>query len=45
MHEIIDEKMIEKIKRILANGDRVELIPVKYGVKVIHIRRNEVKIK
>ena len=44
MHEIIDEKMIEKIKRILANGDRVELIPVKYGVKVIHIRRKEIKL-
>lgn len=45
MHEIIDEKTIQEIKRILANGDRVELIPVKYGVKVIHIRREEVKTK
>lgn len=43
MNEIIDEKRIQEIKRILKNGDRVELIPVKYGVKVIHIRRNEVK--
>lgn len=45
MTEIIDEKMIQEIKRILKNGDRVELIPVKDGVKVMKIRRNEVKIK
>lgn len=43
MTEIIDEKTWQEIKRILANGDRVELIPVKYGVKVIHIRRKEIK--
>lgn len=43
MNEIIDEKTIQEIKRILANGDRVELIPVKYGVKVIHIRLKEIK--
>lgn len=43
MHEIIDEKKWQEIKRILANGDRVELIPVKYGVKAIHIRRKEIK--
>lgn len=43
MIETIDEKRLQEIKRILQNGDRVELIPVKYGVKVIHIRRNEVK--
>jgi hypothetical protein len=30
---------------ILAKGDRVELIPVKDGVKVIHIKREEVKTK
>lgn len=40
---MIDENMLEKIKRILDNGDRVELIPVRNGVKVIRIRRNEIK--
>lgn len=39
----MDEKTIEAIKSILAKGDRVELIPVKDGVKVIHIKRKEVK--
>lgn len=28
---------------ILAKGDRVELIPVKDGVKVIRVRREEIK--
>ena len=39
----MDEKTIEAIKSILAKGDRVELIPVKNGVKIIHIKREEVK--
>lgn len=43
MTETFDDKIIQEIKRILKNGDRVELIPVKYGVKVVHIRRDEVK--
>jgi hypothetical protein len=30
---------------ILAKGDRVELIPVKDGVRVIRVRREEVKSK
>ena len=45
MTEIIDEKTWQEIKRILKNGDRVELIPVKYGIKVIHIKRKEIKSK
>lgn len=28
---------------VLAKGDRVELIPVKDGIKIIHIKREEVK--
>ena len=44
MTEIIDEKTWQEINRVLSNGDRVELIPVKYGVKVIHIRRKEIKL-
>ena len=43
MTEIFDDKVIQEIKRILKSGDRIELIPTKYGVKIIHIRRNEVK--
>lgn len=41
----MDEKTIEAINRVLAKGDRVELIPVKDGVKIIHIKREEVKPK
>lgn len=39
----MDEKTIKTIERILSKGDRVELIPVKDGVKVIHIKRQEIK--
>ncbi|GAA6521697.1 hypothetical protein K440107A6_15650 [Lawsonibacter asaccharolyticus] len=41
---MIDETIKAKIKAILAKGDRVELIPVKNGVKIIHIKREEVKL-
>lgn len=39
----MDEKARAIIKAILSKGDRVELIPVKDGVKIIHIKREEVK--
>lgn len=39
----MDDKTIAIINRILARGDRVELIPAKDGVKVIHIKRETVK--
>lgn len=39
----MDEKTIKAIETILANGHRVELIPVKDGVKVVKIRRETVK--
>lgn len=39
----MDEKTIKAIESVLAKGDRAELIPVKDGVKVIHIKRKEVK--
>lgn len=39
----MDEKDIKAIETVLAKGDRVELIPVKDGIKVIHIKRKEVK--
>lgn len=34
---------VAKIEAKLAKGDRVELIPIKDGVKIIHIRREEIK--
>lgn len=35
----IDAAMLKAIETVLAKGDRVELIPVKDGVKAIHIKR------
>ena len=39
----MDEKNIKAAETILSRGDRVELIPVKDGVKVVRVRREEVK--
>lgn len=39
----LDSKTIKAAEAILAKGDRVELIPVKDGVKVVRVRREEVK--
>lgn len=41
---MMDEKQIKAIEAILAKGDRIELIPVKDGVKIIHIKREEVRM-
>lgn len=38
----MDDKQIKAIEAVLAKGDRVELIPVKDGVKIVHIKRKEV---
>lgn len=40
---MITESMKKAIEKVLSKGDRVELIPVKDGVKIIHIKREEVK--
>lgn len=40
---LMDESMKAAIEKVLSKGDRVELIPVKDGVKIIHIKREEVK--
>ena len=37
------EQTIKAIEGILSKGYRVELIPVKDGVKVIQVKRKEVK--
>lgn len=40
---MIDAAALATIEAILRKGDRVEIIPVKNGIKVIHIKREEVK--
>ena len=40
---MLDEKTIKAIESILAKDDRVELIPAKDEVKVIHVKRSVVK--
>lgn len=36
---------ISKIERTVSRGDRVEIIPVKEGVKILHVKREEIKEK
>jgi len=40
---LVDEKTIKAAEAVLAKGERVELIPIKDGVKVVRVRREEVK--
>lgn len=40
---VIDEQTKSAIERTLEKGDRVELIPVKDGVKVMIVKREELK--
>lgn len=42
MQKLLTEKEIKSAEAVLSKGDRVELIPVKDGVKVIQIKREEV---
>lgn len=39
----LSKEKIASIKEALAKGDRVELIPVKDGVKIMRIKRQEIK--
>lgn len=41
--QLLTEKEIKSAEAVLAKGDRVELIPVKDGVRVIRVKREEVK--
>lgn len=41
--QLLTEKDIKSVEAVLSKGDRVELIPVKEGVKVIKIKREEIK--
>lgn len=38
------DQTIKAIKAILSKGDRVELIPTREGVEIIHIKRKKVKV-
>lgn len=40
---MMTEAQLKAIEAALAKGDRVELIPVKDGVKVIQVKRKEIK--
>lgn len=39
----LDPQSIKAIESVLSKGDRAEVIPVKDGVKVMVVRREEVK--
>lgn len=43
--QLLKENDIKVAEKVLAKGDRVELIPVKDGVKVIQVKREEIKYK
>lgn len=38
----LSEKSIEEIARVLSKGNRVELIPVKDGIKIVKVKRETV---
>jgi len=38
---LLTEEQIKAAERVLHKGDRVELVPVKEGVRVLRIRREE----
>lgn len=40
---LMTEAQLKAVEAALAKGDRVELIPVKDGVKVIQVKRKEIK--
>lgn len=39
-----NSEILQVINSVLKKGDRVELIPTKDGVRVIHIRRENVDV-
>ena len=39
----LSDKEIKAIEATLAKGERVEIIPVKGGVKVVRVKREEVR--
>lgn len=43
MAELLTQEKIKAAEAILKKGNRVELIPVKDGVRVMQVQRKEVK--
>lgn len=43
VHGMPEQEFLQKVRRVLESGDRVELIPVKDSVRIIHVRRREIK--
>lgn len=41
----LEQSEIAAIERTLAKGERVELIPVKDGVKVVRVKRETIQVK
>lgn len=41
--QLLTENDIKSAESVLSKGDRVEIIPVKDGVKIIKVKREEVK--
>ncbi len=41
--QLLTEKDIKSAESVLAKGDRVEIIPVKDGVRIVKVQREEVK--
>lgn len=41
--KLLTEKDVKAIESVLAKGDRVELIPIKDGIRIIKVKRNKVK--
>ena len=41
--QMMTDAQVKAIEAVLAKGDRVELIPVKDGVKVVQVKRKEIK--
>lgn len=41
--QMIDTNTIKAIEAVLSKGNRVEIIPVKDGVKVMQVKRETVK--
>lgn len=41
--QLLTEKDIKSAEIVLAKGDRIEIIPVKEGVKIIRVKREEIK--
>lgn len=39
----LSPEQVEKIAEVLKKGDRIELIPVKDGIKIVQESRREVK--